>query len=81
VKLGVPFFALAFTVAATYALRQGIYVGSNIYRSPYIPGQYDKDCRYLSFYGIHSLQAAGGPTPEAADANGFCPFFQKQFPH
>jgi hypothetical protein len=81
VKIGLPFFALALTVVAMYALSQGMYVGSNIYRSPYVRGQYDKDCRYLSFNGIRSMQAGGGPTPETADGNGFCPFFHKQFPH
>ena len=39
-------------MAATYALSRGIYAGSKIYLSPYIRGQYDKDCRYLSFDGI-----------------------------
>jgi hypothetical protein len=82
VKVGLPVLLLAASiVAATYALSRGIYVGSKIYLSPYIRGQYDKDCRYLSFDGILSVQSAGGPTPEATDANGFCPLFHKQLPY
>ena len=48
-KAGWAFLALAAAAAAgaVYALNQGIYVGSSIYRSPYIQDQYEKDCRYL----------------------------------
>jgi hypothetical protein len=78
-KPGWALFALAATMAAIalYALDRGVYVGSSIYPSPYIQDQYDKDCRYLSLVGVRSRQSGGGPTPQAADDNGYCPLFQK----
>jgi hypothetical protein len=67
--------------AAAYAVNRGVYVGSSIYLSPYIRDRvwYEKDCQYLFPSGIHAQQSGGAPTPQAADDNGFCPLFQKQF--
>jgi hypothetical protein len=76
------FIFLAATVAAAaFAVSQGLYIGSSVYRSPYIRDRvwYEKDCSYLFASGIHSRQSGGGATPQAADQNGFCPLFQKQF--
>ena len=80
-KAGWSFLALAATVAAgaVYALNQGIYVGSSIYRSPYIQDQYEKDCRYFVLFRIYSQPSGGGHTPEAADQNGYCPLLQEPF--
>ncbi len=67
--------------AAAFAVSQGLYIGSSVYRSPYIRDKvwYEKDCRYLFPLGIHSQQSGGGPTPQAADQNGSCRLFQGQF--
>jgi hypothetical protein len=83
-KLGYLAFsvlAVFAAAAAAYAVNRGVYVGSSIYRSPYIRDRvwYDKDCQYLFPSGIHSQQSGSGPTPQAADEYGFCPLFQKQF--
>lgn len=72
---------VAIATTAAYALNRGLYIGSSIYRSPYNRDQvwYDKDCKYLFLSGIRSQQSGGGPTPQAADDNGFCSLFQRQF--
>ena len=72
--------ALAATAAvgAIYALNQGVYVGHSIYPSPYIQGQYEKDCQYLFLFHIYSKPSGGGATPEAADQNGYCSLLEKQ---
>ena len=82
-KAGWAFLALAATAAAgaIYALNQGIYVGSSVYRSPYFKDQYEKDCQYLVLFRIQSRPSGGGPTPEAAEHNGYCPLLQQQFPN
>jgi hypothetical protein len=81
-----PGLALLIVLAATaataaYAMTRGLYVGSSIYLSPYIRDRlwYEKDCRYLFLSGIRSHQSGGGPTPQAADDNGFCPLLLKQY--
>lgn len=80
-KAGWPFLAFAAVAAAgaIYALNQGVYVGHSIYPSPYIHGQYEKDCQYFFLFRIYSKPSGGGATPEAADKNGYCPLLEKKF--
>jgi hypothetical protein len=81
VKLGLAFLAGLAAFAAAYALDRGVYVGSSIYRSTYIQDRlwYDKSCQYFSLSGVDSRQSGGGPTPQSADDNGFCPLFRRPF--
>jgi len=81
-----PGLALLIVLAATaatlaYAMSRGLYFDSTVYPSPYIRDHvwYEKDCKYLFLSGIRSYQSGGGPTLQAADDNGFCPLFLKQY--
>jgi len=64
-SVGWAFFALAVIVLIGYVLNRGIYIGSEVRRSPY---GYAKHCRYLHFAGAKDgLAFFSEPTPEEAD--------------